>query len=62
MGLSDDFHHKICEIVTSDEFQLNIFWNELKDFIFVSSQILQGTFCNFVAMVTDQNVTKWCDL
>ena len=31
----------------------------LKSFTFLLSQILQGTFCNFVAMVTPQNVTNW---
>ena len=34
----------------------------LKNFTFLLSQILQGTFYNFVAMVTPQNVTSWYDL
>ena len=29
----------------------------LKNFTFLLSQILQGTICNFVAMVTPQNIT-----
>ena len=33
-----------------------------KDFTFLITQILQGTFCNFVAMVTPDNVTNWYDL
>ena len=33
-----------------------------KNFTFLLSQILQGTFCNFVAMVTPQNVTTWNNL
>ena len=33
-----------------------------KNFTFLLSQILQGTFCNFVAMVTPQNVTNWYDV
>ena len=33
-----------------------------KNFTFLLSQILQGTFCNFVAMVTLQNVTTWNNL
>ena len=33
-----------------------------KIFTFLSSQILRGTFCNFVAMVTPQNVTNWYNL
>ena len=33
------------------------------DFLpFLWSQILQGTLCNFVAMVTAQNVTNWYDV
>ena len=34
----------------------------LRNFPFLLSQILQGTFCNFVAMVTPQNVTTWYNL
>ena len=34
----------------------------LKNFTFLLSQILQGTFCNFVAMLTPQNVTTWNNL
>ena len=34
----------------------------LKNFTFLLSQILQGTFCNLVAMVTPQNVTTWYNL
>ena len=53
------------------EFQLNIFLNDwitkrfhflLKDFTFLWSQILQGTFCNFVAMVTALTAMNWHDL
>ena len=32
------------------------------NFIFLLSKILRGTFCNFVAMVTPQNVTNWYNL
>ena len=33
-----------------------------KNFTFLLSQILNGTFCNFIAMVTPQNVTNWYNL
>ena len=34
----------------------------LKNFPFQLGQILQDSFCNFVAMVTPQNITNWYDL
>ena len=33
-----------------------------KNFTFLLSQILQGTLCNFVPMVTPQIVTTWYNL
>ena len=106
--LSDDVHHKIWEILTSDvtmtsykcfhqqkdlkgrkrhydvtmtsnfPHQISAQYLQvsipnfcsislkvtelLKNFTFLLSQILQGTFCNFVAMVTPRNVTNWYDL
>ena len=33
-----------------------------KNLTFLLSQVLQGTVCNFVAMVTPQNVTTWNNL
>ena len=36
---------------------------QMADFsLFFWSQILRGTFCNFVAMATAQNLTNWFDL
>ena len=51
----------MAQISVDTKFQLNISIL-FKVFTFLLSQILQGTFCNFVAMVTPQNVTTWNNL
>ena len=61
LGFYDYFWTQRPKISPYAKFQLNISTNGWF-FTFLLSQILWGTFCNFVAMATASNLTNWLDL